>query len=90
MNIMGNPRPVGGRLISAAILFFAPLAVLCALFFFFASICFSASSISQISSSFFFFAPDRPSKFVNEFFARSLCTGFPAAASSLMRGTKKI
>ena len=28
---MSNPRPVGGRLISAAILFFAPLAVLCIL-----------------------------------------------------------
>gem|GEM_PF-1478491 len=28
---MSNPRPVGGRLISAAILFFAPLAVLCVL-----------------------------------------------------------
>ena len=24
---MSNPRPVGGRLVSAAILFFAPLAV---------------------------------------------------------------
>ena len=28
---MSNPRPVGGRLVSAAILFFAPLAVLCVL-----------------------------------------------------------
>ena len=28
---MSNPRPVGGRLVSAAILFFAPLAVLCIL-----------------------------------------------------------
>ena len=28
---MSNPRPVGGRLISAAILFFAPLAIICVL-----------------------------------------------------------
>ena len=28
---MGNPRPVGGRLVSASILFFAPLAVICIL-----------------------------------------------------------
>ena len=28
---MSNPRPVGGRLISAAILFFAPLAIICIL-----------------------------------------------------------
>ena len=28
---MSNTRPVGGRLVSAAILFFAPLAVLCVL-----------------------------------------------------------
>ena len=28
---MSNPRPVGGRLVSAAILFFAPPAVLCVL-----------------------------------------------------------